>query len=407
MSPLSLLNFKLQGKKVLMRVDFNVPLKDGKITNDERIQAAMPSIEYILEQGCSLILMSHLGKPKGKIDPAFSLKPVAERLSELLNLSTGQKVLMAKDCIGTDVETQAKELKPGEILLLENLRFHGAEEKPDTDPSFAKQLSTLADVYVNDAFGTCHRKHSSTYTVVQYFKDKALMGFLIEKELKYLDQCIKDPKRPFYAIIGGAKLSSKIKVLSGLLDKVDELFIGGAMAYPFLKNEGISLGKSLFEEGSEKIAKEILKKAQEKKVKINLPEDLVIADDFKNEAQIKIISTKENKENIPEQYMGMDIGPKTAQNWKVKFLQAQTIFWNGPVGVFEMQNFMKGTQAVAESIADSKAVSVIGGGDSVAAIAALNLKEKFTHLSTGGGASLEYLENGQLPCIEALTKRDF
>lgn len=403
MSSYRLEDFVFQKQKVLMRADLNVPLKDGRITSDERIKAALASIKYILKQGCPLILMSHLGKPKGEVKQQLSLKPVAERLEKLLNEDETLKtqVFLASDCIGKEVQDKALALKGNNILLLENLRFHAAEEKPEKDPSFAEQLASLADVYINDAFGTCHRKHSSTYAIVKYFPGKALMGFLIEKEVKYLNRCIKDPKRPFFAVIGGAKLSSKIKVLTGLLDKADELFIGGAMAYPFLKNNGIGLGKSLFEEGSDKMAGEILKKALIKKININLPLDLVIADEFKNDAESKTIAATEN---IADNYMGMDIGEKTIQAWQAKFLKAGTIFWGGPMGVFEFKNFMQGTRKIAEAIASSGAISVVGGGDSVSAVESLGLKEKFTHLSTGGGASLEYIEKGSLPCIDILTK---
>ncbi|MFA5249965.1 MAG: phosphoglycerate kinase [Parachlamydiales bacterium] len=398
MPPFSIKAFKWQGQTVLMRVDFNVPLQDGKIKNDERIKAALPSIQYLLKQGCPLILMSHLGSPKGQIKTELSLRPVAERLSELLQ----KPVQMAAESIGQAVEAKAKALRAGEILLLENLRFYPAEEKPETDPSFAQKLAALGTVYVNDAFGTCHRKHASTYAIAAFFPNKALMGFLIEKEIKYLDECLKNPKRPFCALIGGAKLSSKIGVLLGLLDKVDELFIGGAMAYAFFKQKGLSIGASLFEQGSEKTALKILQKAAKKKIPVHLPEDLVIAESFNNEAKTKIIPAQEN---IPDNYMGMDIGPKTVESWKRKLHSAKTIFWNGPLGVFEMENFSRGTKGLALAISAGSAVSIVGGGDSVAAIEALHLKEKFTHLSTGGGASLEYLENGSLPCIEVLTKR--
>ncbi len=405
MSLPSIRDFDLKNKKVLMRVDFNVPLKDGKITNDARIKAALPSIEYILNQKCPLILMSHLGKPKGKVKSELSLKPVARRLDQILNALGNQakkgQVLLAPDSKGEVVKKLSQELKPQQVLVLENLRFHEAEEHPEKNPDFAKQLASLADIYVNDAFGTCHRKHSSTYSIVQYFKDKALIGFLIEKEIEYLDKCIKNPQKPFYALIGGAKLSSKIKVLTGLLDKVDELFIGGGMAYPFFKQQGHKIGASLFEEGSDKTAQAILLKAKAKNVAVNLPVDIVIADEFKNEAHTQTILSSED---IPDNYMGMDIGPETCTVWQEKIVKAKTIFWNGPMGVFEMSNFKNGTQKIAAAIAASKAVSVIGGGDSAAAVENLGLQDKFSHLSTGGGASLEYLENGSLPCLDILKK---
>jgi phosphoglycerate kinase len=342
--------------------------------------------------------MSHLGRPKNKT-PKLSLAPCAKRLSELLKIP----VIMAPDCIGPAVEKMAKDLKPGHVMLLENLRFYEAEENPEKDPSFAKKLASLGDIYVNDAFGTAHRKHSSTYTIAKYFPQKALAGFLLEKEISYLGSYLTKPKKPFFAIIGGAKISSKIGVISKLTDKVDELFIGGGMAYTFFKAQGIEMGSSIVEEGEISTVKEILKKCAEKKIKINLPLDLVVADDFKNDAHTKIVSTSEN---ILPPFQGMDIGPKTVDLWSKKLKTAGTIFWNGPLGVFEMPNFAKGTNMIAKALAGSSAITIVGGGDSVSAINHLQLQNKFTHLSTGGGASLEYIEYGTLPGIEALSDKD-
>jgi phosphoglycerate kinase len=398
MDKLTLKDISLKNKKVLMRVDFNVPLKeDGTIADDSRIVESLPSIKYVLEHEGSLILMSHLGRPKNKT-PSLSLAPCAKRLSKLLHLP----VIMAPDCIGPEVEKLAKELKPKEILLLENLRFYEAEESPEKDPSFAKKLASLGEIYVDDAFGTAHRKHSSTYTIAKYFPQKALCGFLLEKEITYLGSNLKNPKKPFFAIIGGAKISSKIGVIDKLIDKVDELFIGGAMAYTFLKAKGISMGKSPIEENEIPSAKKILDKCSAKAVHLNLPLDLIVADDFKNDAHFKTVLTDKD---IPSPFQGMDIGPKTIEAWSKKLKAAATIFWNGPLGVYEMENFAKGTKMIAKALADSSAITIVGGGDSVAAINSLNLKEKFTHLSTGGGASLEYIEYGTLPGIEALSNK--
>lgn len=396
---LTLKDCDLKGKRVLMRVDFNVPLdKDKAITDASRIVAALPSIEYVLNHSASLILMSHLGKPGGKKDPQYTLKPCAEKLAALLN----KKVLMAPDCIGPQVEKMASELKEGQIMLLENLRFYEAEEKPEKDPSFAKNLSKLGDIYINDAFGTAHRKHSSTATIAQYFPGKAAMGFLMEKEVNFLGSAITNPKRPFFAIIGGAKISSKIGVVLKLFEKVDALFIGGGMAYTFLKAQGVEIGASAFEEKELANVTELLKKSAQKKVKIFLPSDIIIANDFSNDADKKIISINDG---IPQGWQGMGIGPKTVQLWSKELKNAATIFWNGPLDVFEFTNFAFGTKEIAKIIAKVPAITIVGGGDSVAAINGLGLQNKFSHLSTGGGASLEYIENGQLPGIEALSNK--
>ncbi len=399
MSKLTIQDLDLNNKKVLMRVDFNVPLnQDCTIADDTRIKASLKSIKYILDHNGSLILMSHLGRPKGKKESKLSLKPCAKRLSELL----GQEVKMAPDSIGKDVEKMAKKLKTKEIMLLENLRYYEAEEKPEKDPSFAEKLSNLADIYINDAFGTAHRKHSSTYTITKYFPNKAAAGFLLEKEINFLGNNIKNPKRPFFAIIGGAKISTKIGVLLNLADKVDALFIGGAMAYTFLKSKGIDVGNSLIELDRLKDAKKVMEKCKKRNIELYLPTDIVIADDFKNNANKKIISSSEN---IPQNFEGMDIGPDTIKKWSELLKQAKTILWNGPLGVFELETFAVGTNSIAKAIADTSAISIIGGGDSISAINKLGIADKFSHISTGGGASLEYIEFGTLPGIEALSDK--
>lgn len=390
MNKLSIRDLELKNKRVLVRVDFNVPMKDGKITDDTRIQAALPTIRYILEQGGRPILMSHLGRPDGKRDMKYTLEPCGKQLEKLL----GRPVSFAADCIGPEAE------KNRPILLLENLRFYPAEEKPESDPSFAEKLAKLGDVYVNDAFGTAHRAHSSTATITRFFPGKAAAGFLLEQEIEFLGSHFANPKRPFYAIIGGAKVSSKIGVLSSLLSKVNALFIGGGMAYTFLKAQGISIGNSIHEDDFLGQAKKLLEEAKNKNVELYLPEDIVIANDFSETAQIKTIDCIEG---IPDGWQGMDIGPKTARKWIEKMRSAQMIFWNGPLGVFEMAPFAKGTNEMAKALASLKAITIVGGGDSVAAINQLHLADRFTHISTGGGASLEYIEFGHLPGINALS----
>jgi phosphoglycerate kinase len=396
MNKLTLKDLSLKGKKVLMRVDFNVPLnKDGTVADDTRIRESLPSIQYVLDQGGSVILMSHLGRPKGK-ESQFSLRPCAQKLEELLK----RPVQFAPDCIGTEAENQARHLKNGEVLLLENLRFYPAEEKPESDPSFAKKLAQLGDVYVNDAFGTAHRAHSSTAIIAQYFPHLSAMGFLIEKEVTALTELLLHPKRPFYAIIGGAKVSSKIGVLQALLDQVDGLFIGGGMAFTFLKAQGVDVGDSIHEDDQLATAKKLLDACHAKKVPLWLPEDVVIADAFTNEANRKTIRIAEG---IPNGWQGMDVGPKTLESWKLALQSAATVFWNGPIGVFEFSHFAHGTETLAKTLARLHAVTVVGGGDSVAAINQLGLASQFTHVSTGGGASLEFLEQGHLPGIDALS----
>lgn len=393
---MKLQDLPVSGKKVLVRVDFNVPLDpEGNITDDTRIKAALPTIQYLLDKGAAIILMSHLGRPKGKASAPLSLAPCQKRLERLL----GKKVAFANDCIGSSVENEAKALKSGEILLLENLRFHEAEEKPEKDPTFAQKLASLAEYYVNDAFGTAHRSHSSTATIVQYFPGKAAAGFLLEKEIAFLGAHLQKPEHPFYAIIGGAKVSSKLGVLTSLLEKVDALFIGGAMAYTFFKAKGLAIGDSLFEEELIPQAKAFLEAAEKKKIPVFFPIDVVIADGFSNEAKHKTIEIAQGMEPGWE---GMDVGPVTCNQWGATLKNAKTIFWNGPLGVFEFPTFAKGTNAIAKTLAQLSATTIIGGGDSVSAIQNLGIGDKFSHLSTGGGAALEYIEKGHLPGIDAL-----
>ena len=396
---LSLKDLDVKNKKVLMRVDFNIPLtKEGGIADDTRIRESLPSIQYVINHGGALILMSHLGRPKGKKSPEFSLAPCAKRLSELLKMP----VQFAPDCIGPGVEKMVSHLQPKQVLLLENLRFYAAEEEPEKDPSFAKKLASLGDIYVNDAFGTAHRAHASTAVIAQYFPHKAASGFLLEKEINFLGSAVSHPKHPFYAIIGGAKISTKMGVLESLLSKVDGLFIGGGMAYTFFKAQGISIGDSIHEDALLEKAKEFMEKCRKEKVSLWLPQDLVIAKEFKEDAESKVIPTKSG---IPSGWQGMDIGPATVKIWIEAFKNGQTVFWNGPLGVFEFPAFAKGTQEVAKALAQLKATTIVGGGDSVAAINNLGIANKFSHVSTGGGASLEYIEFGHLPGIDALSDK--
>lgn len=394
----TLKDIPVKGKKVLMRVDFNVPLnKEGKITDDTRIVASLPSIRYILDQGGALVLMSHLGRPKEKKSEEFSLRPCARRLAELL----GKDVQMAPDCIGPDVQKMVGKLEPGQILLLENLRFHRGEEHPEEDENFVKQLAKNGDVYVNDAFGTAHRAHASTAVIAKYFPGNAAAGFLLENEIRFLGEMLAQPKRPFYAILGGAKISTKCGVIEALLKKADAVLIGGGMAYTFLKAQGISIGNSIHEDDFLDKARELLQKYGEnsKVGRLLLPIDIVVTDKVEKGAASKVV---ECHAGIPEGYEGVDIGPKTIQRYAEEIKKAATIFWNGPLGVFEVPEFAKGTNAIAQELAKIKATTIVGGGDSIAAIQAAGVADKITHLSTGGGASLEYIEYGTLPGIEAL-----
>ncbi len=400
MSTIPLKELPLKGKKILVRVDFNVPLdQNGKITDDTRIVASLPTIRYILEKGGNPILMSHLGRPKGKKVPEMSLAPCARRLAEML----GKPVIMAPDCVGEKVERIIDRLEPGESVLLENLRFYAGEEKPGEHPDFVSQLAKLGDVYVNDAFGTAHRKHASTFAIVPFFEGRAAPGFLLEKEIEFLGKELKKPKRPFFAIIGGAKISSKIGVIKSLSDKIDSLFIGGAMAYTFLKAKGVAIGDSLFEIDYLDTAKAIMESYEQAGVRILLPVDHVIVTDVEKDQFPRVV---DNQSGIPRGYKGVDIGPETIASYSSELENGKTIFWNGPMGVFEHQEFAKGTKAIANAVAKVKGTKIVGGGDSVAAIRLMNLANQFTHLSTGGGASLEYLEYGTLPGIEALSITD-
>ena len=379
------------GKKVLVRVDFNIPLNDkGEITDDTRITASLPTIQYLLEQKAAVILMAHLGRPKGQVKPELSLAPVAKHLGKLL----GKKILFAPDCVGEAAQAAASKLKPGHILLLENLRFHKEEEKNDME--FAEKLASLADLYVNDGFGVSHRAHASVEGVTHFLP--AAAGFLLEKEIQYVGQAVTNPLHPFVAIIGGAKVSDKIGVISNLLDKVDTLLIGGGMANTFLAAQGYKMGKSLVEEDKLDLAKELLAKAKKNKVNMLLPTDLVMAAAFAPDAE----HVTEKVKNLNQAYMALDIGAETSKAYAEALADAKMIVWNGPMGVFEMDAFCKGTEAVAKAVAKSRATSIVGGGDSVAAIEKLGLAKRITHISTGGGASLEYLEGKVLPGVAAL-----
>lgn len=379
------------GKKVLVRVDFNVPLNDkGEITDDTRITASLPTIQYLLEQKAAVILMAHLGRPKGQVKPELSLATVAKHLGKLL----GKKILFAPDCVGEAAQAAASKLKPGHILLLENLRFHKEEEKNDME--FAEKLASLADLYVNDGFGVSHRAHASVEGVTHFLP--AAAGFLLEKEIQYVGQAVTNPLHPFVAIIGGAKVSDKIGVISNLLDKVDTLLIGGGMANTFLAAQGYKMGKSLVEEDKLDLAKELLAKAKKNKVNMLLPTDLVMAAAFAPDAE----HVTEKVKNLNQAYMALDIGAETSKAYAEALADAKMIVWNGPMGVFEMDAFCKGTEAVAKAVAKSRATSIVGGGDSVAAIEKLGLAKRITHISTGGGASLEYLEGKVLPGVAAL-----
>jgi 3-phosphoglycerate kinase len=395
MNKKTLQDIDVKGKRVLVRADFNVPQdENGRITDDIRITAALPTIQYLLSHGAKVILCSHLGRPKSGFEPKFSLKPVADRLNQLLN----GKVTAAPDVIGEGARAACAALKEGEAVLLENVRFHKEEEK--NDPEFARQLASFADIYVNDAFGTAHRAHASTAGVTRYLKT-AVAGFLIEKELRIMGGALENPKRPFIAVLGGAKVSDKIGVINNLLEKVDALLIGGAMAYTFLKARGGDIGASKVENDKVPLAKELLEKARAKKVALLLPEDNLITREFSNDAPFEIADSM----HIPDGWQGLDIGPKTRAAYAAKIAGAGTVIWNGPMGVFEFSNFAGGTRAVAEALASSGAITIIGGGDSASAAEQLGFADKITHISTGGGASLEFLEGIELPGVACLNDK--
>jgi len=385
-------DIEIKGRRALVRCDFNVPLKEGKITDDIRIVSALPTIKYLLDGGAKVILMSHLGRPEGEPNPKYTLAPVAERLAELL----GQEIVFisADTVVDEKVKEAAAALEEGQVMLLENVRYRKEETKNGAE--FAKELAGLGDFFVNDAFGTAHRAHSSTAGVADYLP--AVSGFLIEKEVEFLGNAVENPERPFVAIMGGAKVGDKIPVIENLIKKVDTLIIGGGMSYTFFKARGLEIGTSILDEANIELAAELEKKAAEAGVKLLLPVDCVCAKEFKNDTEYGVYS----KDAMPQDMMGMDIGPETVELYKAAVAEAKTVVWNGPMGVFEMENFAKGTKAVAEALAESSAVTVIGGGDSAAAVEQFGLADKMTHISTGGGASLEFLEGKVLPGIAVI-----
>jgi phosphoglycerate kinase len=399
MSKLSITDLDLKGKRVFMRVDFNVPLEGNTVADDNRIRASLPTIQYAIDEGARLVLASHLGRPKGKADPKYSLAPAARRLSELL----GREVPLAPDCVGEEVRAMIDRLKPGEALMLENVRFHPQEES--NDPKFAHRLAELADAYVNDAFGTAHRAHASTEGITHYV-EKSAAGFLMEKELRYLGQALENPERPFVVILGGAKVSDKIAVIENLLKKADSILIGGAMAYTFLKSQGIETGRSLVEDDKLDLARELLERARASGLTLLLPKDNVVVDKQKWDADPQRVSprTCSVKEIKPEE-AGLDIGPDAIKEFSEKIGGAKTIVWNGPMGVFEQQPFDRGTREIAQAVAKAEGTTIVGGGDSVAAITEAGVADRITHVSTGGGASLEFLAGETLPGVAALTEK--
>ncbi|MGI6485952.1 MAG: phosphoglycerate kinase [Tepidanaerobacteraceae bacterium] len=394
MNKKTLEDFEINGQRVLVRVDFNVPIdQDGRITDDTRIRAALPTIHYLLDRGAKVVLVSHLGRPKGKVDKKYSLSPAAKRLSELV----GKSVILADDCVGNSAQKAVDAMVSGDIVMLENVRFYAEEEK--NDPNFAKKLAKLADIFINDAFGTAHRLHASTAGVAKYLPSGA--GFLIKKELDTMGRALEVPDRPFLAILGGAKVSDKIGVIEYLLSKVDSLLIGGGMAFTFLKSLGYEVGRSLLEKDKVDLARQLLESAKNRGVDIVLPEDVVVAKELRQGTEYKTVSI----EQIPEDMMGLDIGKVSQEKFANVIKKAKTIIWNGPMGVFEIDDFAEGTLTVARELAESQAVTIIGGGDSAAAVEKLGYAEKMTHISTGGGASLKFLEGKELPGIAALNEK--
>lgn len=391
MNKKTLEDFNVQGKRVLVREDLNVPLDEtGKITDDTRIRATLPTIQYLLDHGAKVILMSHLGRPKGQVNKKYTLLPVAERLSELL----GKEVAFVEDCIGAKVKQVVSSMQEKDVLLLENVRFYAEEEKNDKE--FAKKLAELGDIYINDAFGTSHRAHASTAGVAEFLPAGA--GFLMKKEIETMGKALENPKRPFVAILGGAKVSDKIGVIKNLLSKVDTLLIGGGMAFTFLKSQGYEIGKSLLEQDKVELAASLIKEAQKKGVSLILPDDVVVAGEFNEDVPHKTVLVSE----IPQDMMGLDIGEKTREKFAKVIDEAATVVWNGPMGVFEMKTYAEGTLALARAMADSEAITIIGGGDSAAAVKQLGYADAMTHISTGGGASLEFLEGKELPGVALL-----
>lgn len=385
----------LKGKRVLIRADLNAPINDrGEVTDDARLKAAIPTIQYVTEQGGKAIIMSHLGRPGGQRVTSLSLAPIASRLSKLMDID----IILAPDCVGENIEKMTTRMKNGDIIMLENLRFHLSETEPEQDHDFARQLARLGDIYVNDAFGTAHRKHTSTYELPKLF-EHAVAGFLIEKEVLVLNNLLTQAPPPFFAIIGGSKISSKIGMLDALLDKIDGLFIGGAMVFTFMRALGYPTGNSVLDEEHIDTAKQLMKRMKSKGIEFHLPKDLIEATSISNDAEKKIVSIEEG---IESGWIGVDIGPDTIREWKISLNKAGTIFWNGPMGIFEIASFANGTREIAKILAESSAMTIVGGGDSAAAIAQMGVTQKITRLSTGGGATLEFIEHGTLPCLEIL-----